>query len=52
MPNLAGWRARLLLLLLLQVLLLKPYIALVGIRWCIMALYAFILAPYGCCCWC
>ena len=39
MPNLAGWRAGLLLLLVLM-LLLKPYIA-------IVALYSFILAPYS-----
>jgi len=39
MPNLAGWRAGLLLLLVLM-LLLKPYMA-------IVALYSFILAPYS-----
>ena len=51
MPNLAGWRAGLLLLLVLM-LLLKPYMALVALYCCIVALYGFILAPYGCCCWC
>ena len=52
MPNLAGWRAGLLLLLVLM-LLLKPYIALVTIYWRIVALYAYVLAAYGCCwCWC
>ena len=39
MPNLAGWRAGLLLLLVLM-LLLKPYMA-------IVALYSLILAPYS-----
>ena len=50
MPNLAGWRAGLLVLLVLMVLLLKPYMALVALYCCIVALYSFILAPYGCCC--
>ena len=49
MPNLAGWRAGLLVLLVLM-LLLKPYMALVALYCCIVALYSFILAPYGCCC--
>ena len=52
MPNMAGWRAGLLVLLVLMVLLLKPYMALVTMYCCIVALYSFILAPYGCCCWC
>ena len=52
MPNLAGWRACLLVLLVLMVLLLKPYMALVALYCCIVALYSFILAPYGCCCCC
>jgi hypothetical protein len=39
MPNLAGWRAGLLLLLVLM-LLLKPHMT-------IVALYSFILAPYS-----
>ena len=46
MPNLAGWRAGLLLLLLLM-LLLKPYIALVTLYCCIVALYSFILTPFN-----
>ena len=46
MPNLAGWRAGLLLLLVLM-LLLKPYMALVALYCCIVALYSFILAPYS-----
>ena len=45
MPNLAGWRACLLVLLVLMVLLLKPYMALVALYCCIVALYSFILAP-------
>ena len=49
MPNLAGWRAGLLVLRVLM-LLLKPYMALVALYCCIVALYSFILAPYGCCC--
>ena len=52
MPSLAGWRACLLVLLVLMVLLLKPYMALVALYCCIVALYSFILTPYGCCCWC
>ena len=44
MPNLAGWRAGLLLLLML---LLKPYIALVTLYCCIVALYSFILTPFN-----
>ena len=51
MPNFADWRAGLLLLLVLM-LLLKPNVALVALYCCIVALYSFILAPYGCCCWC
>ena len=43
MPNLAGWRAGLLLLM----LLLKPYIALVTLYCCIVALYSFILTPFN-----
>ena len=50
MPNLADWRAGLLLLLLALMLLLKPYMALVALCCCIAALYSFILTPYGCCC--
>ena len=48
MTNFAGWRAGLLLLLLLM-LLLKPYMALVALYCCIVTLYSFILAqlkPY------
>ena len=41
MPNLAGWRAGLLLLLVLM-LLLKPYMALVTLYCCIVTLYASI----------
>ena len=42
MPNLAGWRAGLLLLLVLM-LLLKPYMALVSLYCCIVPLYGVIL---------
>ena len=51
MPHLAGWCAGLLLLLVLM-LLLKPYMALVALYCNIVTLYRFILTAYGCCCWC
>ena len=47
MPNLAGWRAGLLLLVL--ILLLKPYMTLVALYCCIEALYSPIEASYGPC---
>ena len=43
MPNLAGWRAGLLLLLLVLMLLLKPYMALVSLYCYIVPLYSVIL---------
>ena len=46
MPHLAGWCAGLLLLLVLM-LLLKPYIALVALYCCIVALYSFILIQFN-----